>query len=76
MTFRLPPRRPSPLRLGVGSWKLGVATWALCLCALTIGCARPDPRPHQSLDPTLEALRTQFNADVQQTRVLMIVAPT
>jgi len=76
MIARLPYRRPDPLRVGVGGWKLGVVWWALCLLALTISCARPDPRPHHSLDPTLEALRAQFNADAQHTRILMIVAPT
>jgi hypothetical protein len=39
-------------------------------------CGRAASSPHVALDPTLEALRTQFNADADLTRVLMIVAPT
>jgi hypothetical protein len=51
---------------------LGVVT----LLLLAAACVRPAPRPHESLGADLQALKTQFNTDVDRTRVLMIVAPT
>lgn len=39
-------------------------------------CDRGPVRPHVSLDPSLEGLRTRFNADAAHTRLMMIVAPT
>ena len=57
---------PKPLR----------AILAIALVAVATACARPEPRPHESLSEDLQALRTQFNRDVDRTRILMIVAPT
>ena len=52
--------------------RLGVA--AAVVAALS--CAAGVSSPHASLDHSLGGLRTQFNADIDRTRVLMIVAPT
>lgn len=71
MIFRLPPPRPTPR-----PWRVRRAAVAVLFAAVSLACNRPEPRPHESLDPALTALRTQFNAEADRTRLLMIVAPT
>jgi hypothetical protein len=56
--------------------RLGAPIIVLGLLLGAVACQRGPASPHVSLDHTLEALRARFNADVDRTRVLMIVAPT
>ena len=56
--------------------QVGALVVALGMLLGAGACQRGPSSPHVTLDHTLDALRTQFNADVDRTRVLMIVAPT
>ena len=47
------------------------------LLLLAAGCTDPAKiRPHATLTPGAEPLRSQFNSDAGKVRILMIVAPT
>jgi hypothetical protein len=52
-------------------------TLSALLCAtLIVACSKAPARPHASLSPDIEPLRSEFNRDVGRVRILMIGAPT
>jgi hypothetical protein len=68
------PRRAAPsasVRRAAVLW-LAVAI----LCANAAGCARADPRPHETLAAGAEPLRTAFNRDTGKPRIVIVAAPT
>lgn len=49
----------------------------LCLTVAVVACQPAgENRPHTTLAPDMQALRTAFNAESGKVRVVMLVAPT
>jgi len=57
-----------------------LAAFGAALAIAAAGCGLPAPpgvkRPHAAIAPTLEPLRSAFNADSGRVRVVMLAAPT
>jgi hypothetical protein len=53
-----------------------LALSALVAATLIVACSTAPARPHASLTPDVEPLRTEFNRDAGHVRIVMIAAPT
>jgi hypothetical protein len=49
---------------------------ALISATLIVACSNAPARPHASLSPDVEPLRSEFNRDAGRVRIVMIGAPT